>query len=170
MRTPSGILLATALAAAVCGCKRPFPPNVTPPDVKPALGSAAAAPRAALAPAAAPVILPADAETAVGGVPVACTGVGQTKLDPRWEAYPVRVEVSNGRNEYLADAQIAVWDASGRSVLNVRCAGPWILLRPAQGAYRIEGRLPGLAAAPRTATFRPPAKGQMRLVLQFPDA
>jgi len=116
-----------------------------------------------------PINIPADTETAAGGVPVACTGIGQTKLDPRWTAYPVRVEFSDSHDKYLTDVEITVWDARGRSVLSVKCAGPWILLRPAPGAYRIEGRLLDVTAAPRTAPFKPPAKGQIRLVLKFPD-
>ena len=117
-----------------------------------------------------PTSIPPDTETTVGGVPVACTGIGQTKLDPRWSAYPVRVEFSDSHDKYLGDAEITVWDAHGRPVLSVACAGPWILLRLEPGAYKIEGRLPDNATAkPRTAPFRPPSKGQMRLVLKFPD-
>jgi hypothetical protein len=111
-----------------------------------------------------------DQETNVSGVPVACTGIGQTKDDPRWLRYPVRVEFSNAHNEYFANVEIAVWDRSGRPVVSVSCNGPWILLDLPPGRYRIEGRLLDVAAKPRTAPFSPPTHGQMRLVLQFPDA
>jgi hypothetical protein len=116
-----------------------------------------------------PTKVPLDAETTVDGVPVACTGVGQTKLDPHWTTYPVRAEFSDAKNAYLANEAITVWDAHGRQVVSVSCEGPWILLKLAPGSYRIEGRLLDMAAKPRTAPFKPPAKGQMRLVLQFLD-
>jgi len=117
--------------------------------------------------AAQPAPLALDTETTIAGVDVACTGIGQTRLDPRWDAYPVRVEFSNARSEYLSDGEIALADAKGTPILDVRCEGPWILLKLKPGAYRVEGRIAN--AKPRTARFKPPAKGQMRLVLQFPD-
>ncbi|HVN02056.1 MAG TPA: hypothetical protein VMT68_17785 [Caulobacteraceae bacterium] len=116
------------------------------------------------------VQIPIDGETTAGGVPVACTGFGQTKLDPRWTAYPVRVEFSGPANEYLASEAITIWDAHKHVVLSASCEGPWILLKLAPGSYRVEGRLLELAAKPRTAPFKAPAKGQIRVVLQFKDA
>jgi hypothetical protein len=117
--------------------------------------------------AAQPAALALDAETTIAGVDVACTGIGQTRLDPRWAAYPVRIEFSNARSEYLTDGEIALSDARGRPILDLRCDGPWILLKLKPGAYRVEGRIAN--AKPRTARFRPPSQGQMRLVLQVPD-
>lgn len=117
-----------------------------------------------------PVALPVDAPTVVNGIEVACTGVGQTRDEPRWQAYGVRIEFSNALNEYLTGGAIVVRDAAGRELVNVSCDAPWILLRLPNGAYRVEGRLLDSAAKPRSAPFTPPAGGQMRVVLQFPDA
>jgi hypothetical protein len=52
----------------------------------------------------------------------------------------------------------------------VSCEGPWILLRLVPGAYKAKGWLPRWPDRPVSATFRAPAKGQLRLVLQFPGA
>ena len=131
-----------------------------------AAGALAAAPAAT----AQPMSLPVDAEATAGGVPVACTGIGQTRLDPKWQAYGVRVEFSNARNEYLVGAAVTVHDKKGAEVLNVSCDAPWVLMKLPAGAYSIEGRILNSPAKPRSAPFSPPAKGQMRLVLQFPDA
>lgn len=117
-----------------------------------------------------PTALKLDQETQVNGVPVACTGIGQTKDDPHWLSYPVRVEFSNARNEYFTDVEITVSDRAGHTVVQIGCEGPWILLKLAPGNYRIDGRLLDTPAKPRSAPFSPPAHGQMRLVLQFPDA
>jgi hypothetical protein len=120
--------------------------------------------------AAAPVALAVDAETTVNGVQVACTGVGGTRSESRWTTYGVRVEFSNALNEYLVGGAIVVRDRTGRELLEVSCDAPWILLRLPKGAYRVEGRLLDSPAKPRSAPFSPPAAGQIRLVLQFPDA
>lgn len=119
---------------------------------------------------AAPMSLPLDTETSADGVPVACTGIGQTRLDPKWQAWPVRVELANARSEYLVDGAIVVRDRHGHQVLAVTCDAPWILMRLPPGAYTVEGRLLDSAARPRSASFSPPKSGQLRLVLQFPDA
>ena len=125
---------------------------------------------AARSAAAEPKALTVDDETLAGGVPVACTGVGQTRLDPKWQAYGVRVEVSNAMNEYLVGAAVTVRDRSGAEVLSVACDAPWVLMKLPPGAYVVEGRLLNSPARPRSAPFSPPRTGQMRLVLQFPDA
>lgn len=115
------------------------------------------------------VNLPQDRVVVVGGVEVACTGVGQTRTDPTWQAFPVRVEFSDSRNEYLGSGEITVL-ANRQPLLSVRCDAPWILLKLKPGAYTVDGRVPGSPAKPRSASFHTPAHGQMRLVLQFPDA
>jgi hypothetical protein len=113
--------------------------------------------------------LPIDRPVVVAGVEAACTGIGQTRTDKKWEAYPVRVEFSDARNEYLGSGEITV-TADHKPLLSVRCGAPWILLKLPDGAYVVEGRIPGTQAKPRSASFHTPKHGQMRLVLQFPDA
>ena len=115
------------------------------------------------------VSLKLDQEATVAGIPVACTGVGQTKSDPRWAAYPVRIDFSDAKTEYLSDGELTLSSARGEPILTVRCAGPWILFKHPAGDYRVEGRMPGTSARPRNATIKSPAKGQSRTVLQFPD-
>jgi hypothetical protein len=128
---------------------------------------------AVLAPAmlasAEPVAVPIDGEASINGIGVGCTGVGESKLDPKWIAYPVRVEFSDASNAYLANEVLTVQNAGGAELISVFCEGPWILLKLAPGTYRIEGRVQGTDAKTETATLRPPSHGQMRVVLKFPD-
>jgi hypothetical protein len=114
--------------------------------------------------------LPVDQGSDVAGIPAACTGMGETRLDPKWSAYPVRVEFSNARAEYLTDAQIVLTDAKGKVLLKVSCDAPWVLLKPPAGSYAVYGQLLESSAKSRSATFKVPAKGQTRVVLEFPDA
>lgn len=111
-----------------------------------------------------------DRAVNLGEVEAACTGIGlDARDDPQWLAYPVRVEVSNAKNEYLGGAIVSVADDKGRPVLEANCGGPWLLLKLPAGRYRIIARLPGTGAKPRSATIDTPKTGQMRVVLQFLD-
>ncbi|HEY2177698.1 MAG TPA: hypothetical protein VGH15_03885 [Caulobacteraceae bacterium] len=116
-----------------------------------------------------PVRIPLDGERTLGGVTVGCTGIGQTKKDPRWATYPIQVEFAAPGGDYLADEVLSVSDAAGKVLATVACEGPWILLRPeAPGEYRFKGWAPGAPAAAQGGTFRIPAKGRARMVLHFP--
>lgn len=116
-------------------------------------------------------VAPLDQVVTVGGVEVACTGIGQTKSDPRWLEYPVRVEFSNAGAEYLVGAVVEVADTRGRTLLTVSCEGPWVLLRLKTGqSYRISAVLtesPAAGMRSSAVTVRP---GQQRVVLQFPHS
>ena len=79
--------------------------------------------------AAQPVRVPLDQETTIGGIGVACTGIGQTKDDPKWKAYPVLVEYAGPGGELLANVTLTVSDAKGAAMLSAWCEGPWILLK-----------------------------------------
>ncbi|MEO7026493.1 MAG: hypothetical protein ABI056_02970 [Caulobacteraceae bacterium] len=130
----------------------------------------------AAAPETAPIVVPLDSEATVGGLRVACTGVGQSKDDPRWKAYPIRIEFSNPAGDLLANGAIKVSNPAGAVLASVSCEGPWILLRPAgvvtgaKAAYRVAGWLPGKGYPSQTATFVTPASGQRIVDLRFPDA
>src|SRR5258708_11546387 len=118
----------------------------------------------------APTSIPLDTEQVIGGVAIACTGIGQEKHDPRWLAYPIQVEFALPGGAYLADEALSVADHAGRTLASVSCEGPWILLRPqAPGYYTFKGWVPGAAFGPRSGAFHIPAKGRSRMVLQFPS-
>jgi hypothetical protein len=120
--------------------------------------------------AAAPTIVPLDTEASVSGVPVACTGVGEAKLNPHWDSYPVRVAFSGAKGDLLADEALTIFDATGAAVASVGCSGPWILLKLPPGGYRIEGWLPKGEAAHQSGYFTVPPNGPVHLELHFPDA
>ena len=111
--------------------------------------------------------VPLDSERMVNGVDVGCTGIGQTREDPRWLAYSVRIEFSNPARELLANEGVTVTTSAGRPVVAVTCEGPWILFKLPPGAYRAKAWLPGPPTPPATASFRAPATGQARVEVQF---
>jgi hypothetical protein len=112
--------------------------------------------------------LPLDEPTIVGGVDLACTGIGdEAQTDPRWRAYPIRVEFAGGTGQYLGDATLTLLDESGAPVFIVTCNGPWILLKLPPGKHRVTAAVAG--AASRTETLTVPATGQARAVIRFPE-
>ncbi len=121
---------------------------------------------AGLAVAETPTDLPSDRPVTVNGHEVACTGIGdEAQADPRWKAFPVRVEFADARAEYLADVEATVIDAAGAPLFSVRCDSPWLLLRLPPAKYRVEGRF---GDTTRVAPFTAPAKGQIRVIVRFP--
>ena len=118
-----------------------------------------------------PVRVPLDQEATVGGVGVGCTGIGQTKNDPKWRAYPVKLEFADAQRALLANEVVTVSAGGGAPVLEVACEGPWVLLKlPPGKAYHVEASLAQSSAQPRSASVTAPAHGQATFVLTFPDA
>lgn len=111
-----------------------------------------------------------DQDLTIAGIHLACTGIGDTRADPKWIAYPIRVEFSDAKNEYMTDALVTLVDAKGEAMLMVRCDSPWLLLKPPPGTYAVYAQLMDNAAKMRSAKFSVPAHGQKRVVLQFPDS
>jgi hypothetical protein len=111
--------------------------------------------------------VPDDGVVTVGGVKAACTGVGlAARQDPRWKAFPVRIEAAAPGGDYLGEETISVAAGHGPPLLTVSCASPWVLLGLAPGAYEVtawSGR-----RGPKTMTIHAPAHGQARFVVDFP--
>jgi len=112
--------------------------------------------------------MPMDNPVTLNGIETVCTGIADSKDDPRWKAYPVRIEFSNGGAQYLAGAHVALAE-KGKELVSLDCNGSWVLFRLAPGSYEVTGALLDSNAKPRTAKFSPPARGQKRIVLRFPD-
>ena len=112
-----------------------------------------------------------DEEAMIGGIGVACTGVGETKALPKWADYSVKLEFADPKGAYFADEELKLADAGGAPLLDVTCEGPWLLLKlPPGKAFKVEARLQQPGPAPRTATVKAPTHGQATFVLTFPDA
>jgi hypothetical protein len=134
-------------------------------------GLAAAALTVGTAAQAEPTAVPLNGETTVGGVPVGCTGIGQSRHDPKWAAYPVRIDFAKPSGSFLADVEVSLSRADGTAVAEVSCPGPQVLFKLPAGSFRVEGRLTKSPnAKPQTATVAAPASGQRVVTLRFPDA
>lgn len=113
--------------------------------------------------------LPMDQPITVDGITTVCTGIGEeAQNDPRWKAYPVRVEFSNGGAQYIAGAHVELAKA-GRMLVSVDCSGSWVLFQLPGGTYTVTASLLYHRGdgKPRSAAFSPPKDGQKRVVLEF---
>lgn len=126
---------------------------------------------AALACGAAPAFadsIPMDTPITVNGITTVCTGVGEdAQHDPRWLAYPIRVEFSNNGMQYVTGATVTLKDAKGKVLSVVDCDGAWVLFQLVPGQYSVSATLDGTHVPEASAQFSPPAGGQKRVVLVF---
>jgi hypothetical protein len=73
-----------------------------------------------------------------GGVKYACAGVGKaSRNDPRWSAFPVRLEFAAANGDFLGDPAVTVTDGSGKQVFSAQCNGPWVLIELPAGSYKV---------------------------------
>jgi len=121
------------------------------------------------APPGSPAVVPLDTESGFGTLNVACTGIGQSKDDARWKAYPIRLEFSNPGGDLLANEAVTVSTRSGQTLATVSCEGPWILLRGTPGVYKVDAWLPGSGAKHQSGTFSMPASGLRIVSLRFAE-
>jgi hypothetical protein len=120
-------------------------------------------------PAAADQTIDMDSPVTIGDIQTVCTGIGDdAQHDPRWRAFPIRIEFSNGGSQYLSGAHVELSSADGKSLAALDCAGPWVLFRVGPGTYKVTATLTQQqGGGTSSATFSPPSTGQKRVVLGF---
>lgn len=111
--------------------------------------------------------LPPDEPVVVNGFDLVCTGVGEdARNDPRWTAYPVRIEFANADAQYLSDVVLAVAKADGEQLFEVTCDSPWVLASIEPGKYVLAATYEGIV---KTEKFTAPKAGQARFVVRFAE-
>ncbi|MGQ0741406.1 MAG: hypothetical protein ACT4OG_03805 [Alphaproteobacteria bacterium] len=110
--------------------------------------------------------LPLDRPTEVNGIETVCTGVdSDSRENPLWAEYPLRLEFAAGGRSYVANEQVRI--SGGGAELEVFCSGPWVLAKLPPGRYQVTASVEG--GGTRSATVTVPADGQKRVVLHFPE-
>ncbi len=111
--------------------------------------------------------LPADEPVTVNGIELACTGIGdEAQSDPRWKAFPVRLEFAGGNAQYLADVDVSVTNSAGTELFQVRCDSAWVLAKLPPGKYQVKGTFRNLV---KSSNFNAPKSGQARIIVRFPE-
>src|SRR5690348_5521156 len=80
--------------------------------------------------------LPMDTPITLNGIDTACTGIADSKDDPRWKEYPVRVEFSNGGAQYLAGAHVSL-SKGKKQLTSLDCQASWVLFKLPAGNYTV---------------------------------
>ncbi len=116
--------------------------------------------------------VPLDDPVSVSGIPTVCTGIGDdAQHDPRWAAYPVRVEFANRGGQFVSGAHLVLSTSGGKTLATLDCAGPWVLFKLGPGSYKATATLSGDASGTaHSVSFSPPASGQKRVAIVFPLA
>ena len=110
---------------------------------------------------------PLDSPMSMRAIEAVCTGVtSDTRADPRWTAYPLRIEVVGTGGEFLGDAQV-ILSKGDEALAAVNCGGPWVLFKVMPGAYGVSAEIAGVT---KTARVNVGGTGQARVVLRFTAA
>jgi hypothetical protein len=111
-------------------------------------------------------LLPRDLPVDVRGVQAVCTGLDPaSRDDPRWQAYPLRLEFLDAKGSPIPFAQIAVTDMKGLVVVSVRCPAPWLLLGLPAGDYKAS--VASSYGADQSIGFVVPREGQKSVMVRF---
>ena len=109
-------------------------------------------------------VLPMDLPTQVAGVETVCTGESlDLRRDARWNDYALKIEFAGPGGQYVGGEAVSVSQA-GKTILDVICPGPWLLLQLPPGRYDVSASLSGQTA--QSAAFVS-KKGQGHIILRF---
>ena len=88
---------------------------------------------------------PAPEQRSQGPVTYVVGGVGADEAEAMRQAeawYPLTLELAarsdDGRDEFIADARVAIHDLHGQAILSTKVDGPLILIRLPSGSYDVE--------------------------------
>ena len=110
--------------------------------------------------------MPLDTPTEIAGIETVCTGIGlESRQDPRWAAYSLKVEVAGKGGQYLGDVHVAV-SKDGRKVVDAMCGGPWVLFKIPAGKYQVTATVEGQTASSPAYAL---TGNQGRIILRFPE-
>lgn len=106
----------------------------------------------------------------VSGIETVCTGIAETRDDPRWLAYPVRIELSNTAAQLVAGAHVVLANAGGVKLAEFGCPASIVLFKLSPGRYKVTATISPTPQGTVSAKFNSPSKGQKRVELVFTGA
>jgi hypothetical protein len=108
-----------------------------------------------------------DMPQAIDGIETVCDGITiDNRNDPKWRAYPLRMEFAGKGGQYLGGQTVNV---KGQELdVSVTCQGPWVLMKLPAGSYHVSADVPD--AGHKEMNVRVPARGQHIAMFSFPNA
>ena len=99
----------------------------------------------------------------INGVQSVCTGVtSDTRMNPEWKNYSLRLEFAGQGGQYLGDETVNV-SGHGQNY-SVHCRGPWVLMMLPPGSYHVAADVAD--AGHKDITVHVPG----HVVVRFPNA
>ncbi|HKY61781.1 MAG TPA: hypothetical protein VJR29_00020 [bacterium] len=111
--------------------------------------------------------VPQDQELNYQGLKYACTGVGESKEDPRWANYSAKLMFTTGGRAYVSFIQVKIENAQGKLVLEADCDAPWVLAQLPEGSYTIKATAD--RKYPKSAKLQVGGGKQAELAIRFPE-
>jgi hypothetical protein len=79
-----------------------------------------------------------DAVKKKDGVSYMCSGIGESKDDPRTAKFPLKIVFATNSSALYSDVNVRIYPESGdKSVFEVFCDGAWLLVDLPAGKYRV---------------------------------
>lgn len=114
----------------------------------------------------APAAMPFDTPMSMRSVEAVCTGIGSdARQDPRWNAYPLKVELAGKAGQLIGNAQVTIVKGD-EALAEVTCGGPWVLFKVMPGAYQVKV---DIGEQSKTGRVNVGATGQARIIIRFPE-
>lgn len=110
---------------------------------------------------------PQDQELSFQGIKYACTGVAESKEDPRWTQYPVKLMFTTGGRAYVSFVQVKIEDPQGKVVLEVECDSPWLMADLKPGSYTV--KVTADKKYPKSAKLQVAGGKQVEQAIRFPE-
>jgi len=108
-----------------------------------------------------------DQELTYKDLKFACTGVAESKEDPRWGKYSTKLMFTTGGRAYVSYIQLSVKDAQGNLVFETDCDAPWIVVDLKPGKYSLTAT--ALKKYTKTANLTVGGGKQTELAIRFPE-
>lgn len=108
-----------------------------------------------------------DAELTYENTQYACTGIAESKEDPRWKNYPLKLVFTGAGRAYVAEVSVILKNSSGEVTLQTTCDAPWLVVRTKPGKYSVTATAEGGGTKRTTVTI--PSSGQLERVISFPN-
>lgn len=108
-----------------------------------------------------------DQELTYKDLKFACTGVAESKEDPRWGKYSTKLMFTTGGRAYVSYIQLSVKDAQGNLVFETDCDAPWIVVDLKPGKYSLTAT--AVKKYTKTANLTVGGGKQTELAIRFPE-
>jgi hypothetical protein len=107
-----------------------------------------------------------DAVKKKDGVSYMCSGIGESKDDPRTTKFPLKIVFATNSSALYSDVTVKITNESGKSVFDLFCDGAWLLVDLPSGKYSVTATDPKGQSRSCSMTS---GGSQTQCVLRWPD-